>query len=73
MNLSPTTSRCEGEYQDHWMSGTRPCARRDECARYVQTAFDAIKGGVYPTMPHCVDDGVLTAFIPLTVFKEDDE
>jgi len=64
MNLPLDIARCRGEYLAHWMHGTKPCQRRDECARYVATKWDRALGrtAVYTT-DNCVDEGHLSAFI----------
>lgn len=63
MNLPLDVSRCLGEYQDHWEGKIEPCARRDQCARYVVRPWDAAMGRQAFTMAHCVDERLLTAFI----------
>lgn len=74
MNLPRSYARCYGEFQDHWMTGTKPCAKRDECLRYVQMQWDALRMVEGPPeIPHCADEGSLSAFIPLDAFEEDEQ
>lgn len=67
MNLPPAISRCRGEYRDHWQNRSEPCARRNECARHVVIPFDVLRGDPMPEpMQHCIDDGRLSAFLPIS-------
>jgi hypothetical protein len=73
MNLPTDISRCQGEYRDHWLRKSEPCARRNECARHAVIPFDVLRGDPTSMMQHCVDDGRLTAFLPISEAMKEDE
>lgn len=73
MNLPLDIARCAGEYRDHWQNKSEPCARRNECARHAVIPFDTLRGETTSMMQHCVDDGRLTAFIPIDEAMHDDD
>lgn len=74
MNLPLDITRCRGDFSDHWLRKSEPCARRNECARHVVIPFDVARGDpMPPPMSHCVDEGRLSAFMPVTEAMSDED
>lgn len=74
MQLDRVYQRCLGEFKDHWLRKSEPCSRRNECARHVALTWDELRSEPHgPTMSHCVDEGRLSAFMPVTEAMSDEE
>ena len=73
MNLPLDISRCAGEFRDHWQAKSEPCARRNECARHAVIPFDILRGEPTSMIQHCVDDGRLSAFLPISAAMTEEE
>lgn len=73
MNLSRSYARCLGEFKDHWLKKSEPCPRRSECARHAVMTWDQLRGDEVTTMQHCVDEGKLSAFLPLSEMRDEDD
>ena len=74
ITLQRDITRCLGDFSDHWLGKSEPCARRNECARYVAMTWDQIRSETsVSTMSHCVDEGRLSAFMPVTEAMSDEE